>query len=81
MITTLWIIGLIFFALSLVFMVVSDECVYRNKPKYEKLSLTLILSAVLCWGIAVYSTGNEEKANDKRPQSMQESNSCEQLTR
>lgn len=81
MITTLWIIGLIFFTLSLTFMVISDECVYRNKSKYEKLSLTFILSAVLCWGVAIYLTSEEEKANDKRHQSVQESNRCEQLAR
>lgn len=77
MITTLWIIGLIFFTLSLILMVVADECVYRNKSKYEKLSLTLILSAVLCWGIAIYLTSEEEKGNDR----TKENNRCEQLTR
>lgn len=67
MITTLWIIGLIFFTLSLVFMTISDECVYRNKSIYEKWSLVFMLTAVTLFGTALYLTSQEEKGNVTEP--------------
>lgn len=64
MITTLWTIGLILFIFSLIFMWVTDlPSSFRSYPKWEARALTSMILAVLCFGVAMYTT-SQEKSNE-----------------
>jgi hypothetical protein len=64
MITTLWTIGFILFIFSLIFMQISDlPSSFRSYHKWEARALTSMILAVLCFGIAMYST-SREKVNE-----------------
>lgn len=65
MITNLWIIGFILFALSMLSSIFADGSdLWRKARFWEKWALILMLSALALFGTAMYLTSQEESQND-----------------